>query len=208
VSAPPPEAWEGLSFLALDFETTGLDHRRDRVVEIGAIRYSARREPPGPGGRLVFREEGAIAALVDPGMAMPAIALSIHGISDSDLAGAPRFATLAPALLALCGDSIIVAHNAPFDLAFLRSELERAGLPEPRNESLDTRVLAKAAFPRESSYRLGSLVASLGIEGGRAHRALDDARACMGILAAYAAARAAAAGPSRARGTGSRRPRG
>jgi len=197
VTAARPWAREGTAFLALDFETTGLDCRRDRVVEIGALRFRA---VGGPGGATAFREEAAFAALVDPGMPMPYQARAIHGISDADLEGAPRFASLAPALLALAGDAIIVAHNAPFDISFLESELARAGLASPRNASLDTRRLAKEAFPLERSYRLGSLAERLGIEPGRAHRALDDARACMDLLAACASAlaghRASRRGPA------------
>lgn len=176
---------EGTRFLALDFETTGLDHRLDRVVEIGALRFSLRL--PADGGAPVLREEGALAALVSPGMKMPEAARAIHGISDEDLEGAPRFAELAPALLALCGDAVIVAHNAPFDISFLRSEIERAGLPFPAHPSLDTRMLAKAAFPGAGSYRLGSLASFLRIDTGHAHRALDDARTCMQLLVACAA---------------------
>ena len=175
-----------MSFLALDFETTGLDHRRDRVVEIGALRFS--RRAASPGARPSWMEEAALVALVDPDMAMPSGAFAIHGISDADLAGAPPFSALAPALLSLCGGAVIVAHNAPFDISFLRSELDRAGMDAPANPVLDTRLLAKAAFPRAGSYRLDSLVALLGLDRGCAHRALDDARACMGLLAACAAA--------------------
>lgn len=180
----PPWVREGESFLALDFETTGLDRQRDRVVEIGALRYLAVR---ARNGELAFREEAALSALVDPCMRMPAQARSIHGISDEDLEGAPRFGSLAPALLALAGDAIIVAHNAPFDIAFLAAELERSRMPAPRNASIDTRILAKRAFPLERSYSLGALASRLGIEPGKAHRALDDARACMCLLKACAA---------------------
>ena len=174
--------WAGRAFLALDFETTGLDCRRDRVVEIGALRFSARLEA----GRLEFREEGALSALVDPGMPMPAAARAVHGIADEDLRGAAPFAALAPALLALCDGTTIVAHNAPFDLSFLASELGRSGIAAPRNASLDTRLLAKAAFPRAGSYRLVELASLLGLERGRSHRALDDARTCMLLMRACA----------------------
>ena len=184
MSLPSGWSWAGRTFLALDFETTGLDPARDRVVEIGALRFAAAWGEGGPS----FREEGALSALVDPGMPMPPAARGIHGISDEDLAGAPPFAAVAPALLALCEGAVIVAHNALFDLSFLRAELARAGLPLPRNAPLDTRNLARESFPGAGSYRLGALSAMLGIDGGRAHRALDDARTCMLLLAACARA--------------------
>ncbi|HTX72152.1 MAG TPA: 3'-5' exonuclease [Rectinemataceae bacterium] len=169
----PPD-WTDKVFLALDFETTGLDSRLERVVEIGAIRFS----PASPG------RESAFASLVDPEKAMPRAAQDIHGLSDGDLAGAPRFASLAPALLELGRGSIYVAHNAGFDFAFLRVELERSGqsalLGSP--PVLDTRLLAKAAFPGRRSYRLVDLAADFGLDPGSSHRALDDARTCMELF--------------------------
>jgi len=170
----PPDDWASRDFLALDFETTGLDPRRDRVVEIGAIRFN----PSDPG------RSASMAALVDPAKPMPAAAFAIHGISDEDVRGAPSFASLALSLLALASGAILVAHNAPFDLSFLREELARAELSArfaPRGV-FDTRLLAKRAFPGEQSYSLANLARAFGLEAGSAHRALDDARTCMGLF--------------------------
>jgi DNA polymerase III epsilon subunit family exonuclease len=162
--------WEEASFLALDFETTGLDPRKERVVEIGAIRFSAK------------GEHGSLASLVRPGISIPMDVIAIHGISDSDVAHSPGFAEICGLLMALADGACIVAHNAPFDVAFLKAELERAGLPAPRNQVLDTRMLAKAAFPGLPSYRLVDLAARFRIDTGRSHRALDDAKTCMGLM--------------------------
>lgn len=165
-----------MTFLALDFETTGLDAGTERVVEIGAIRFSL-----GPGGA---GEEASLACLVDPGKPIPPRATSIHGISDSDVAGAPAFGEVAPSLLALAAGAVIVAHNASFDLSFLDAELARIGLARPPSEAADTLALCRRAFPGRASYRLGSIAAALGIDAGAAHRALDDARTCMRLYAA------------------------
>jgi DNA polymerase III epsilon subunit family exonuclease len=170
----PPD-WRQAAYLALDFETTGLDPSRERVVEIGAIRFV-----PGAEGRNA--EGGALASLVNPGIRMPREVIAIHGITDADVADSPSFAEVAPALSALAAGAYIVAHNAPFDLSFLRAELARAGLAAPVNPVLDTRLLARAAFPGLSSYRLVDLAARFGIDTGRSHRALDDARTCMELL--------------------------
>jgi DNA polymerase III epsilon subunit family exonuclease len=163
-------------FLALDFETTGLDSRAERVVEIGAIRFGL-----GPDGPV---EEASLACIVDPGIPIPPRVTSIHGISDEDVAGAPGFGEIAPAFLALAEGAVIVAHNVGFDLSFLDSELARIGLARALSETADTLVLCRRAFPGRPSYRLGAIAASLGIDAGAAHRALDDARTCMFLYAA------------------------
>jgi len=167
-----------LTYLALDFETTGLDSGAGRVVEIGAIRFNL--EPEGP------REEASMACLVDPGMPIPPRVTSIHGISDEDVVGAPSFGEVASSLLALAEGAVIVAHNVGFDLSFLDSELLRLGRGRPSSESADTLTLSRRAFPGRASYRLGAIAAALGIDAGAAHRALDDARTCMHLYAACA----------------------
>lgn len=232
-----PEGWRTLTYLALDFETTGLDPARERVVEIGALRFrfvepcppsdlgplfasafaedaacgdeagrggeagggagggavrgAAGASGPGATGdpgaeRLTLGEEGSLSLLVNPGKPIPPATTAIHGIRDEDVEGEPSFAALAPALAELARGAVIIAHNAPFDLSFLRAELSRAGLPPAANEVLDTRIVAKAAFPGLPSYRLVDLAARLGIGHERAHRALDDARACAELFLASA----------------------
>ena len=158
-------------FLALDFETTGLDSRVGRVVEIGAIRFRI--------GAGVCVEEASLSCLVDPKMPIPRRARSIHGISDDDVRGAPVFGEVAQSLLAMAAGAVIVAHNVRFDLSFLDAELSRVGLRRPEAKTEDTVALSKLAFPGRASYSLGAIASALGIATGSAHRALDDARACM-----------------------------
>ena len=172
-----------MTFLAPDFETTGLDCRIGRVVEIGAIRFSLDSEGLGLEG---LREEACLACLVDPGMPIPRQSSAIHGISNEDVAGSPRFADVAPALLALAQGAVIVAHNVRFDLSFLDAELARLGLRRPDAGTQDTVQLSKRAFPGRGSYRLGAIALALGIDCGYAHRALDDARTCMLLYRACA----------------------
>lgn len=199
-----PEDWRALTYLALDFETTGLDPACERVVEIGALRFRVA-EPDCPadagplfaaayegeaacggGGELALGEEGSLSLLVNPGKRIPPATTAIHGIRDEDVEGEPPFAALAPALAELARGAVIIAHNAPFDLSFLQAELARAGLAPAANEVLDTRIVAKAAFPGLPSYRLVDLAARFGIGHERAHRALDDARACAELFLAAA----------------------
>jgi DNA polymerase III epsilon subunit family exonuclease len=173
--------WAERPYLALDFETTGLSPARDRVVEVGALRFR-----PSPADGTAWVEEGALATLVKPGIPIPAEVVAIHGIRDADVAFSGPFSDIAPLILALAEGATIVAHNAPFDLSFLGAELDRAGLPGAANPVLDSRLLAKAAFPGRPSYRLVDLAAFLGIDAGRSHRALDDARSCMELFLASA----------------------
>ncbi len=174
-----------MSFLALDFETTGLDCAIGRVVEVGAIRFTL-----GPEGPI---EEASLACLVNPGMPIPYQAKAIHGISDEDVAQAPRFADVARSLLALAEGTTIVAHNVRFDLSFFDAELSRLGLSRTTAGTADTVALSRRAFPGRPSYKLGSIASDLGIDAGAAHRALDDARTCMLLYAACAARLSAAA---------------
>ncbi len=160
-----------MKFLALDFETTGLDCAVGRVVEIGAIRFSVCADG--------CVEEASLACLVDPGMPIPHRATAIHGICDDDVSCAHSFGEVAPALLALAEGATIVAHNVRFDLSFLDAELSRLGLSRPESRAEDTVALSRRAFPGRASYRLGSIAKALGIDSGASHRALDDARTCM-----------------------------
>ncbi len=121
-----------------DTETTGLDPAAGhRIVEVAAIELIN-----GLPTRTVFH------SLVDPEREMPEDALRIHGIGSAQLRGQPRFAEIAPALLGFLGDGELVAHNAPFDFAFVNAELTRLGLPplDPAR-MVDTLTLAKRRFP-------------------------------------------------------------
>ncbi len=121
-----------------DTETTGLDPATGhRIVEIAAIELLN-----GLPTKTHFH------ALIDPERDMPEEAFRIHGISNAQLRGKPRFAEIVNDLLAFLGDGDLVAHNAPFDFGFLDAELARLGLPRlDPSRMIDTLVLAKARFP-------------------------------------------------------------
>lgn len=160
-----------LTFVAFDFETTGLYPATDRIVEFGAVRF-----------RLGEELEG-FSALANPGRPIHPDAAQVSGISDADVADKPPVADLLPQFVQFLGDDVLLAHNARFDAAFLRAELERAGLPTLRNPISDTQVLSQRAFPGRPSYALQALVEFLQIPANQAHRAQDDARQCMRLFA-------------------------
>src|SRR5699024_10510098 len=106
-------------FAVIDVETTGLDPERERIVEIAIVRADAH-------GRPIDHW----ATRLNPGI--PMRATHVHGITDADVAGAPRFADLAVTIGTALQGAVVVAHNAEFDVAFLQSEFARAGMPMPR----------------------------------------------------------------------------
>ncbi len=121
-----------------DTETTGLDPLAgDRIVEIAAIELKA----DLPTGRRFH-------ALIDPECHVPEEATRVHGFTRADLMGKPRFADICHSFLEFIGDAPLVAHNAPFDFAFIGAELSRLDLP-PLSPSrmVDTLALAKLRFP-------------------------------------------------------------
>lgn len=182
------ELWGRASFAVLDFETTGLDSRADRICEIGALRLSD-----------TGAEAASLDLLVNPGLPIRPEASRVSGITDEMVRDARPVEEALPELLAFLGDSVIVAHNAPFDLGFLKAAAERAGLPAPSNLVADTRDLAREAFPGLPSYALQNLARSFGLSAGNAHRACDDARTCARLL--VLCVQAAPAGGSRTEST-------
>lgn len=161
-------------FVAFDFETTGLYPARDRIVEFGAVRFRDR------------TEEAAFDALVDPGIDISGEAGSVSGITPEMVKGKPGVAETLPGFLEFIDGAVLVAHNAEFDVGFLRAALQAAGHPDIKNPIIDTQALAQRAFPRLRSYSLQNLVAELALPAGNAHRALDDARMCMHLFSACA----------------------
>ncbi|MGE5676337.1 MAG: helicase C-terminal domain-containing protein [Mycobacterium leprae] len=163
-----------LSFVAIDLETTGLDIISDRLIEIGAIRYEE------------GREVAVLQRLIDPGCLIPLRVQNLTGILPAMVKGKPSFRALAPELRELIGDLPLVAHNAEFDLSFLRTAFAGEGIALP-NRVYDTLELSRVVMPRAKNHRLATLVGQLAIQLEQNHRAEDDARACGEIFLALMA---------------------
>ena len=161
-----------VDFTAFDFETTGLQSVSDRIVELGAIRFC---------GSEITAE---FNMLVNPGIPIGAEAGAVSGIHDADVMGAPSVDSVLPSFIEFLGGRVLIAHNAPFDLGFLRAASRSAGLPEIRNLVIDTQLLAMKAFPKRKSYALQNLASELDLPRNRAHRAKDDAELCMRLFLA------------------------
>ena len=160
--------------VVIDIETTGLDPKTARVVELASVRLS--------GGRL--DEAKAFRRLVNPGMPIPAAASDIHGISDAAVAGALPFAPVWSEFSQTLGDAVLIGHTVGFDLAVLKRECERAGFAWMQPPTLDTRLLAEIAEPALADYSIESLAAWLGLEITDRHTALGDARSAAQIFQA------------------------
>ena len=159
-----------VKFACLDTETTGLSPEGGGKICEVALSVSR-------GGRVL--EE--FSTLLNPGMPMHPDVIAIHGITNEMVASAPSFADVLPKLLSLLDDCVIVAHNADFDLSFLRAETASCGLRLPDYPVVDTLKLARknGRFQRNN---LGVIAAALGIDAQGAHRAMADVRMTEKVL--------------------------
>jgi len=148
-------------FTFLDVETTGLSPSTSRVCELALIGFQ--------GGARVSQ----FSSLVNPGLPIPPETTRIHGITDAMVKDSPPFHALAPRLTALLEGSVVVAHNAEFDLSFIRMEFARSGLRLPELPVIDTLTVARhlGGF---SNHRLGTIAKELEISAENWHRALSD----------------------------------
>ena len=163
-----------LDAVVLDTETTGLDPAKARIVEVAAVRLKA--------GRL--SADDAFRRLVRPGVPIPAVASAVHHIDDGMVADAPAFAAVWPDLLAFTGDAVVIGHTLGFDLAILKRECERAGIPFRLPRALDTQLLAQVAEPNLAGFTLEQLAAWLGVDMTDRHSALGDATTTARIFVA------------------------
>ncbi|MCK5391819.1 MAG: WYL domain-containing protein, partial [Deltaproteobacteria bacterium] len=149
-------------FAFLDVETTGLDPASgDKICEIAVIKTID--------GQLADE----FVSIINPGRNIPERAISIHGITQVMVNRAPFFRDIAKDLLDFLNDAVIVAHNAKFDLEFLRSELKNLTLSLPENEVIDTLGIARRYY-KFPSNNLGEIAKSIGLPIDEQHRALAD----------------------------------
>lgn len=165
-------ALRDVTFVVVDLETTGGSASADAITEIGAVKVR--------GGEVL----GEFATLVNPGHGIPPQITMLTGISDVMVADAPRIGAVLPAFLEFARGSVLVAHNARFDIGFLKAACGRMQLPWPQPAVVDTVRLARSVFSRAEvpSVRLGVLAPLLGARTAPDHRALTDARATVDVL--------------------------
>lgn len=166
------KALNTISFVALDLETTGLNAGTDRIVEIGASRFC-----------LQGVQQSSFSQIINPHLQMPAEVINVHHIAQETVDCAPDLESCWAHFLSFISGSVLLAHYAAFDIAFLKAESRRLGLVLPEAFVIDTFPLAKACFPEARSYALGRILNHLGLPmQGDAHRALPDAMACQNLF--------------------------
>ncbi len=163
-----------LTAAVMDTETTSLDVKVARVVEIGAA--------PMVDGRMDLAN--VFGTHVDPGEPIPDSSSAIHGISDQTVKGAPGFDQAYRSYLDYAGDHLVLGYSLGFDLAVLKAECQRSGLPWKAPRSLDVRDLVRIINPPLPDFSLDKVAAWLGVEVRDRHTARGDAAVTGEILLA------------------------
>ncbi|WP_323791242.1 DEDD exonuclease domain-containing protein [Nocardioides sp.] len=186
VSASSPSRWEtqrsfdelgrplqDVTFCVVDLETTGGSAKAGSMItEVGAVKVR---------GGVVL---GEFQTLVNPHTQIPAFIAVLTGISNSMVTDAPAIESVLPAFLEFAAGSVLVAHNAPFDVGFLQHFAEQQGRAWPAFEVVDTAVLARRIITRVDApnCKLSSLARLFASTTTPNHRALSDARATVDVL--------------------------
>ncbi|MFM1966071.1 MAG: hypothetical protein RL134_1796 [Actinomycetota bacterium] len=161
-----------VTFVVVDLETTGGKPVDAGITEIGAVKVR--------GGEVL----GEYQTLVNPGTPIPPFIAALTGITDRMLAGAPSVTAAVAGFLEFSRGAVLVAHNAPYDISFLRGACERADLPWPGARVVDTARIARRAIARDEvrNCKLETLSRFFHSPTPPCHRALDDARATVAVL--------------------------
>ena len=164
------------TFVVVDLETTGASPKKGAAItEIGAVKVK--------GGEII----GEFKSFVNPLSPIPEYITAMTGISDLMLADAPVIDEIFPTFLEFVGshnEAVLVAHNAPFDLSFLKSAAKDLDYEWPKYKTLDTVTIARQLLTKEDvrDFKLGTLAQFFGTKTEPNHRALDDAKATTEIL--------------------------
>ena len=160
------------TFVVVDLETTGGAPDGGGITEIGAVKVR--------GGE----ELGVLATLVNPGVPIPPFITVLTGITQAMLLPAPPIEQVLPSFLEFITDAVLVAHNAPYDVGFLKAACAKHGYHWPNPRVLDTAALARRVLTRDEvpNRKLGTLAAYFRTATQPTHRALDDAKATVDVL--------------------------
>lgn len=148
--------------VVFDIETTGLSASDDAIIEIGAVKVEH--------GEIIDR----FSSFVNPHTPISPRITELTGITDDMVADAPGIETVLPQFIEFVGDNAVIAHNASFDVSFIRAAAERQGMTF-RNLVLDTLAISRYLFPNERIHKLDVVAKRLEIENPNHHRAVNDA---------------------------------
>ena len=157
------------TFVVFDIETTGFSPIYNRIIEIGAVKVE--------NGQITDR----YSAFVNPDVPIPFEIEKLTGINDDMVVGAPMIGAVLPQFLEFCGDAVLVAHNANFDMSFIIENAKRLGI-EKEFTYVDTVGIARILLPHQAKHKLDAVAKTLGISLANHHRAVDDAEATAEIF--------------------------
>ncbi|MBE7059743.1 MAG: PolC-type DNA polymerase III [Ruminococcaceae bacterium] len=156
-------------FVVFDIETTGLHCQEDKIIEIGAVKIK--------NGNITER----FSTFVNPHMKLSQLTTELTSIKDSDVENAPSIEEVLPKFLDFCKNTVLVAHNATFDVGFIRVNAARLSLPFEFCY-VDTLNLCRALYSERKTHSLAAMTKHLNIELLHHHRAVDDAEATAEIM--------------------------
>jgi DNA polymerase-3 subunit epsilon len=155
--------------IAFDTETSGAFPLESEVIELGAVKWFK--------GEIV----GKFQTLLKPSRKLLADNIRIHGITNEMVGEAPLMKDEIIKFCDFIDNSVLIAHHAPFDLGFMAVAIEKNNLRMPNNFNLCSSLLSRALL-HTTNHKLQTLIKELGLMGGEAHRAYDDAYACLQVL--------------------------
>ncbi|MBE5880898.1 MAG: PolC-type DNA polymerase III [Lachnospiraceae bacterium] len=156
-------------YVIFDIETTGFSNEKNNIIEIGAVKIQ--------NGKITDR----FSSYVNPEEPIPFRIEQLTGINDSMVVDAPKIETVLPQFLEFCEGAVLVAHNADFDIGFIRVAAKRQNLAFDYTY-LDTVALARVLLPNLAKYKLDHVAKALGVSLENHHRAVDDAGATAEIF--------------------------
>jgi DNA polymerase-3 subunit epsilon len=161
--------WTETTFIALDLETTGRYPLDAEICEMAAVKWR--------GGQIV----DSYQTLIKPSFPMSKEVIAIHNITDEMVVDAPLLSEKISEFHQFISGGVLIAHHAPFDMGFLSWEFERARLLLPERPVVCTSLLSRVVVTDVPNHRLSTLAKHFEVDAGAAHRALDDAKACLGV---------------------------
>jgi len=165
VTNPKDKKIDEEEFVVFDIETTGLNSHTNEIIEIGAVKIKA--------GRIVDR----YSQLINPGRPIPYDITEITSITDEQVANEPKIDEVIGKFVDFVGDAVLVAHNAPFDMGFIKRDIKKYLNIDYQCSVIDTLQMARDLFPDLKKYGLGDLNKTLGLALEKHHRAVDDSQA-------------------------------
>ncbi len=160
------------TFVVFDIETTGFSPVNNKIIEIGAVKVSE--------GQITER----FSAFVNPEVPIPFEIEKLTGIQDDMVVGEPTIDVILPQFLNFCGDAVLVAHNANFDMSFIMENCDRLSIAH-NFTYVDTVGIARILLPGQAKHTLDAVAKTLGISLENHHRAVDDAEATAEIFVKF-----------------------